>query len=97
MGLYIISYLAERDLNAIYDYIAEENPAAALQVIIRLEEQFNTISDMPNIGRKREELAASLRSSPQGRYVIFYRDFKDCVEIARVIHSARDIDSIFDV
>jgi hypothetical protein len=35
-------------------------------------------------------------SHPFGRYVIFYEPLTDDIDIVRVIHSARDIDSVFD-
>jgi len=52
------------------------------------------------MGRAREELAASLRSFPFGRYVIFYVPFEDGIDVVgidvvRVLHGARDIDAIF--
>ena len=47
------------------------------------------------IGRRRDELAAELRSLPIGRYVIFYLPIADGVEIIRVLHGARDIETIF--
>jgi toxin ParE1/3/4 len=43
----------------------------------------------------REELAASLRSFPFGRYVIYYVPIEDGIDVVRVLHSARDIDTIF--
>lgn len=47
------------------------------------------------MGRLRDELTEGLRSFPVGRYVIFYRIVQDGVEIVRVLHGARDLDSIF--
>ena len=53
------------------------------------------IVETPNLGGKRPELSAGLRSIPVGQYVIFYRVLADAVEIVNVIHGARDIDSLF--
>jgi hypothetical protein len=47
--------------------------------------------------RAREELAASWRSFPFGRYVIFYTSLEDGIDVVRVLHSARDIDSALGV
>jgi len=47
------------------------------------------------MGRSREELFPGLRSHPFGRYVIFYMPLSDGVDVIRVIHSARDLNSIF--
>lgn len=49
----------------------------------------------PKAGRERPDLAPRLRSFPVARYVLFYRPIDDGVEIVRVLHGSRDIDSIF--
>jgi toxin ParE1/3/4 len=49
----------------------------------------------PHIGRARGELSPNLRSIPFGRYVIFYLALPDGIEIVRVLHGARDLDTIF--
>jgi toxin ParE1/3/4 len=46
------------------------------------------------MGRSRLELAPDLRSFPVGQYVIFYLPLPKGVEIVRVLHGARDIESI---
>ena len=48
----------------------------------------------PEAGRLRPELRAGLRSFPVGRYLIFYTVNSSDIEIARVIHSARDIEGL---
>ncbi len=48
------------------------------------------------MGRARQELADSMRSFPFGRYVIFYVPLEDGIDVVRVLHSARDIDAVFD-
>jgi toxin ParE1/3/4 len=45
------------------------------------------------MGRSRPELATGLRSFPVGRYVIFYVPLSKGVEIVRVFHGARDVDT----
>jgi toxin ParE1/3/4 len=51
---------------------------------------------MPQLGRRREELSPRLRSFPVGRYVIFYRPLENGIEIARVLHGARDFPPLFE-
>jgi toxin ParE1/3/4 len=48
------------------------------------------------MGRARPELAPHLRSLPFRRYVIFYVPLGEGVDIVRVLHSARDIEALFD-
>jgi toxin ParE1/3/4 len=49
----------------------------------------------PELGRLRDEFAPGLRCFPVDRYLIFYRVREDNIEIARVLHGARDLDAIF--
>jgi hypothetical protein len=45
---------------------------------------------------RREELDTGIQSFPHGRYILFYRAVPGVIEIVRVLHSARDIENIFD-
>jgi len=92
--------LAEVDVLDIWDHIAEDSIAAADRWLDTPDDKFNLIATQPLMGRAREELAASLRSFPFGRYVIFYVPFEDGIDVVgidvvRVLHGARDIDAIF--
>ena len=87
--------LAAVDILDVWDYIAEDSAAAADRWVDKLDETFNLIATQPLMGRAREELAASLRSFPFGRYVIYYVPIEDGIDVVRVLHSARDIDAIF--
>jgi toxin ParE1/3/4 len=86
---------ARRDLEEIHDYIAADSAAAASRWIDRLERECQGLAEMPGMGRRRQDLAPGLRSFPVGTYVIFYREVEDGVQIVRVLHGARDIESLF--
>ncbi len=47
------------------------------------------------MGKRREQLAASLRGLPHGRYMIYYLAADARIVIVRVLHSARDAAAIF--
>ena len=48
------------------------------------------------MGEARPELAAGdMRVLSLGSYAIFYRHLEDTVEIARVLHGARDLEEHF--
>lgn len=87
--------LASQDLDEIHDYIAERSPQRALHFIDRLQKRCFSLADTPGQGRRRDELAAGLRSVAEGNYVIFYRRIEEGVMIMRVLHGARDIQSLF--
>ena len=47
------------------------------------------------MGRARGELAAGMRSFPFERYIIFYAPVDGGIDVVRVLHSARDVDTPF--
>jgi toxin ParE1/3/4 len=83
------------DLGEIWMFIATDNPAQADAFIDLIDEKFQNLSRQPGLGRRREELVARLCSFPVGRYVIFYLQVQDCLQIVRVLHGARDVDAVF--
>lgn len=86
---------ARKDLQQIYDYIAEDNPSAAFQLIEHIEKRCKSLSNNPGMGRKRDELCSKMRSVAEGNYLIFYFSFSNGIEVSRVLHSSRDIEPIF--
>ena len=86
---------ASCDLDGIYDYIALDNPIAAASWVGLLKKKCRALARNPGIGRRREDLLPMLRSFPVGSYVIFYRSSPTGIEVIRVLHGARDIQSEF--
>jgi len=84
------------DLAEIWNYIADDSETRADAFVDDIDRKFHVLAGQPKIGRARDELVEGLRSFPVGRYVIFYLAMLDGVEIVRVLHGARDIDSIFN-
>lgn len=91
----IFSPRSHKDFAEILDYFGETDADSALDFVTRLQLACDQLAQMPGMGRKRDKLARGLRSFPVEKYVIFYRIVKDDIEIVRVLHSARDIESIF--
>jgi toxin ParE1/3/4 len=87
---------ASEDIAEIWDHIADDNLAAADRWLDRLDKQVRLLATQPLMGRARDELAEGVRSFPMGRYVIFYIPIDDGIDVVRVLHSARDIDALFD-
>ncbi|QIR41902.1 type II toxin-antitoxin system RelE/ParE family toxin (plasmid) [Tolypothrix sp. PCC 7910] len=87
---------AKGDLADIWWYVAQNNEPAADAIIDKLMQKFDELLVTPEIGRARTELAPKLRSIPVGKYLIFYRPIAEGIEIVRVIHGARDIESLFE-
>lgn len=95
MASYSLSKEARQDIDDILIYIAADQIEAAVAFNDRLEELFWMLADNPRAGRERPELGDGLRCFPLDSYLVFYRLWAGRVTIARVLHSARDLDEIF--
>jgi toxin ParE1/3/4 len=93
----VIAPEARRDLRGIRDYIAKDNPQAARRVVMRLRDMARMLAGAPGLGRARPELGPGLRSIVADRYVLFHRPLAGAsgIELARVLHGARDLDALF--
>lgn len=86
---------AENDLLEAWLYIAEESVTAADRLLDQIETETRTLLMQPEMGRRRDELAAGLRSWPTSTpYIVFYFAGQDEICIARVLHHARDVPAI---
>ncbi|MGH9901325.1 MAG: type II toxin-antitoxin system RelE/ParE family toxin [Pyrinomonadaceae bacterium] len=87
---------AEEDLKEIWLYVARHNPEAANKLIKEITRKFIILRDHPHMGREQDKLLVNLRSFVIKGYLIFYQPFDAGVEILRVLHGSRDIESIFE-
>ncbi len=86
---------AQTDLLEAWQFIAEENPAAADRVLDVIEYEIKVLLDQPLIGKARPELAEGIRSWPTSTpYILFYLIDKQTITVVRVLHHARDIQRI---
>ncbi|MBX3413464.1 MAG: type II toxin-antitoxin system RelE/ParE family toxin [Pirellulales bacterium] len=94
MKCFRISPQARSDLQAVHAYIASESRAAADRLIDRLFDHFQRLAEFPELGSLRNDLHPGLRIWQEGRYVILYLPTPTGVDIAHVVHGARDIESL---
>jgi toxin ParE1/3/4 len=93
---YELAEPARSDLKDIWKYIAENNPNAADKFMREFAKKFQLLAENPKIGLTHDEFVLNIRSFPYKDYVIFYFPIENGVEIYRILHGARDIDSLFD-
>ncbi len=86
---------AAQELDEIYEYIGQDNLAAALKHRQRLEKRWTALLDHPRMGMKRDDLKPGLRSVTEGNYVIFYRVVPDGIQVVRVLHTSQDAKRAF--
>ena len=80
----------------IWAFIAENNMEAADKVVGEINQKCQACTDMPGIGRRRDDILPNFRSIVSGEYVIFYQVAEGGVRIMRVLHGSRDLPSQFD-
>jgi toxin ParE1/3/4 len=99
MRNYFLDPEAEENLDQIWLFIAEDNPAAATRVVDAAYESFETILSHPHIGKEFGSQHPRLRSLrvwpvesfPQ--FLIIYRATPDHLQIVRILRDSRDIEA----
>jgi toxin ParE1/3/4 len=94
MSDFRLSLRCERDLEEIAGYIGARNPSAAVRELERLLERLKLLAANPLLGQLRPDLPKQPRSFSVGSYVIVYRPIADGIEVARIVHAARDLASL---
>ena len=85
---------ARSDLLDIWLYISERSVPAADRVLDEIGRICGMIAEHPKMGRERPEIAVGLRSFAIMSWVVFYRIDDDTIRIVRVVHGARDLESL---
>ena len=90
-----LSRFIEGDLDAIADYIAQDNPTRAVSFIREIRAQIHAVGQNPLLYRLRPEIGEDARMAIVGRYVILFRTMGEVVRIERVAYGGRDLLSLF--
>ena len=95
MTRFVLTSQAAQDLSDIWDHIAADNAGAADRVLADLERAMQKLARSPKIGHLREELADRRhRFFLVFSYLIVYRAGTKPLEVIRVLHASRDVQSI---
>jgi toxin ParE1/3/4 len=98
----VITPKASQDLDDCFAYISEDNPEIALRFFDATRLTIAQIARMPGIGSifvtENDRLQGLRKWSVKDfrKYLIFYIDRDDVVEIVRILYATRDISSILD-
>ncbi len=90
------SPIAQKDLENIIVYVAEQNVPATHKIVRELMRKFELLAENPKMGTAKDNFTINLRAFPYKNYIIFYFPMENGIEIYRVLHAARDIDSLFE-
>ncbi len=91
----VITDAAERDLEQIGDYIAQDSPNRAETFIREFRECCEQLAELPS----RHALVpryekTGVRRRPHGDYLIFYRIVDPTVAVLHILHGAMDYEDI---
>ncbi len=74
-------------LQAIEDYIADDNPTAGIDLWLSIDDQVSRLSD-PNFPRRRGRVAGTLELVVHPNYVVILEQSLDTVTALEVLHTA---------
>jgi toxin ParE1/3/4 len=91
----VFTRAARRDLRGIALRIAERNPTRALTYVNEIEAHCESITILPDAGSPRPEWGDGVLARYFGKYVIAFRVRANTVQILRIVHGARQLDTLF--
>jgi addiction module RelE/StbE family toxin len=87
---------ALRDLEAIGDYIARENPAAAARIVTAILDLADRLAEFPDMGRPGRVPGTRELVVADTAFIAPYRVREAAVEILAVFHASRRWPESFD-
>lgn len=90
------------DIIRIFNFISQRSPQTAERVCEAIHRSIQELADIPGAGRAWESSRAMLQGMrvttvrSYRNYLIFFRLTGNIVEVFRVVHGARELDSIVD-
>lgn len=90
---------SDSDVAGQWHYIAERNLLAADRYLSAVSRTYEAIRQQPGTGNpesfRRQKGIRSWRVDGFPRYLVFYREFPDHVEVLRVLHGMRNLPRFF--
>ena len=86
---------AREDLDEIWFYIAQDNMAAADRLIDAITARCNSLTDFPDLGPARPDIAPDARMLTIDNYIVLYRSRGADIEIVRAVHGARRLEALW--
>jgi toxin ParE1/3/4 len=90
-----LSELAKDDLNEVWFSIALSSMDSADRTVEAILEVSRLHVRFPNMGLSRDDLRLGLRCFTVSSYVVYYQPVESTIEILRILHGARNVESIF--
>ena len=81
--------LAEQDLEAVYEYIRQDNPEAASRTVGRVFDAVEMLSRYPSAGRPGRVPSTRELALARTPFIIVYRPIGNEIQILAIMHGAR--------
>lgn len=96
MNTYVLTPLAEDDLDEALDFLAADDPQAALRLLHRFETAFELLASHREAGHRRTDLTRHKRARfwAVAPYLILYLDDRAPVRIVRILRGERDLHAL---
>lgn len=91
MAKLVILPAARADLIDIGDFIALDNRPRAASFVAEIEAKIVEVGERPGSFQKRGDLHKGLRHARHGRYLIFFIEKGEEVQIVRVVQGSRNL------
>jgi toxin ParE1/3/4 len=77
------------DIEALFSFIARDNPHAAARVVERIERSVSLAAAFPGVGRDTDESGVLVLPVPRTPYLIFYSINGEQLTVHQIRHGAR--------
>lgn len=100
--LLLLTPKASQDLDDLFDYIAQNNPNAALRFFDATRQTIARLAQNPGLGSpyltNNPRLANLRKRGVKGfeKYLIFYLSQDELLKVVRILHAARDLPTILE-
>ncbi|RWR26040.1 type II toxin-antitoxin system RelE/ParE family toxin [Sinirhodobacter populi] len=79
---------AREDLRAIFEYISDDNPTAALALLEEIEVKVGRLPEYPQAYRTGR-VTGTREMVVRPNYLVVYRETPDLISILRILHAAQ--------
>ncbi len=96
MSGYVLSRAADRDIDDIWNHIAQDSIDAADRLTAKLLDSFEALARHPGMGHKREDLTNHpVLFWPVGNYLVIYQAERSPIEVVGIVYGTRDMPTFF--
>ncbi len=94
MATVYFTSLATRDIYENSEFVSRENTKAAFRLIEKIKSTCELLAANPGMGEVYQAKSCECRLFSSGRYVIFFRNIDDGIQVLRIVRGERDFKNV---